>query len=93
MTDPLAALRDKFCVRTAQDLVQFRALIQGDLNAKALRHLVHGLAGAAGTFGFPTLSEAAGLIDDDYAAGRIPLPAALDRLERELRAVAQLKTS
>lgn len=88
MTDPLAALRDKFRARTAQDLVQFRALIQGELTSRELRHLVHSLAGAAGTFGFPALSEAAGAIDDDYAAGRVPRQSALEQLEHELEAVA-----
>ena len=88
MTDPLAALRDKFRARTAQDLVQFKALIRGELTSRELRHLVHSLAGAAGTFGFPALSEAAALVDDDYAAGRTPDKAALDRLHRELEGVA-----
>lgn len=87
MTDPLAALREKFRARSANDLIRLRTLVQGDLLSTELRHLAHSLAGAAGTFGFPALSEAAALIDDDYAAGRTPGRAAFDRLERELDAV------
>lgn len=92
MTDPLAALREKFRLRSAGDLARLRDLVQGDLGASDLRHLVHSLAGAAGTFGFPALSEAAVLIDDDYAAGRTPDRASFDRLERELEAVTAPKT-
>lgn len=87
MTDPLAALRAKFRARSATDLVRLRVLVQGDPASADLRHLVHSLAGAAGTFGFPALSEAAALIDDAYAAERLPDRPMLDRLERELEVV------
>ena len=87
MRDALAALRDRFRARSATDLARLRMLVQGDLASKDLRHLVHSLAGAAGTFGFPTLSKAAVLIDDDYAAGRTPERSSFDRLEQELEAM------
>ena len=87
MTDPLAALRNRFRARSANDLERLKVLMQDDLTGKDLRHLVHSLAGAAGTFGFPALSEAAVLIDDDYAAGRTPDRSSFDRLERELIAM------
>jgi HPt (histidine-containing phosphotransfer) domain-containing protein len=87
MTDPLAPLRDRFRTRTAEDLIRLRALLAAG-DADELRRLAHGIAGAAGTFGFPKLSEAAILIDDDYVAGRTPDQAAFDRLEQELVAVA-----
>lgn len=92
MTDPLAALREKFRARSANDLTRLKTLVEGDLLSKDLRHLAHSLSGAAGTFGFPALSEAAGLIDDDYAAGRTPERPAFDRLQRELEAVTAPKT-
>jgi HPt (histidine-containing phosphotransfer) domain-containing protein len=88
MIDPLAALRDKFRARSADDLTRLRMLIQGDLSSTELRHLAHSLAGSAGTFGFPTLSAAAASVDDDYALGRTPDRSSFDRLERELEQLA-----
>ena len=88
MRDALAELRDRFRARSATDLTRLQALVQGDLKSKELRHLVHSLAGAAGTFGFPTLSTAAILIDDDFATGRTPDRSSFDRLERELEAMS-----
>jgi HPt (histidine-containing phosphotransfer) domain-containing protein len=90
VTDPLAPLRERFRLRSAEDVARLRSLLEAG-DAGALRRLVHGIAGAAGTFGFPSLSEAAILIDDDYAAGHRPERAAFDRLERELEAVAAPK--
>lgn len=87
MTDPLAALREKFRARSRDDLMRLKGLVQGDLLAQDLRHLVHGLAGAAGTFGFPALSAAAASIDDDYAAGRTPRRQAFDVLQQQLEAI------
>ena len=91
VTDPLAPLRQKFRERSVHDLTTLRMLMQGDLVSNELRHLAHSLAGSAGTFGFPALSKAAVLIDDAYAAGRIPDRSAFDRLERELEAVTPSK--
>lgn len=87
MTDPLAGLKVRFRERSATDLERLRVLVQGDPASVDLRYLVHSLAGAAGTFGFPALSEAAALIDDAYAAGRLPERTMFDRLERELEVV------
>jgi HPt (histidine-containing phosphotransfer) domain-containing protein len=87
VTDPLAPLRAKFRVRATEDLARLRTL-RGANDADELRRLAHSVAGAAGTFGFAALSEAAIVIDDDYVAGRTPKPAAFERLEHELEAAA-----
>lgn len=87
MTDPLAPLRARFRVRAVEDLARLRTLREAN-DAAELRRLAHSVAGAAGTFGFGALSEAAIVIDDDYVAGRTPQLAALERLERELEAAA-----
>lgn len=88
MTDPLAPLRARFRARAADELVQLRALMTGDLSSPALQTLAHGLAGAAGTFGHPRLSEAALAVDDCFVAGRAPDAALLAVLEARLAEVA-----
>lgn len=90
MTDPLAPLRAKFRARAADDLARLRALREANDQAE-LRRLAHGIAGAAGTFGFPELGKAAVVIDDDCVAGRTSERSAFDRLQRELEAVAAPK--
>ncbi len=87
MTDPLAPLRERFRARSAEDLVRLRALLDSE-DTDELRRLAHSIAGAAGTFGFPTLSRAAAIIDDAFVAGHTPGQASFDRLEQELEAVA-----
>ena len=87
MTDPLAPLRARFRIRAGEDLARLRDLRQAD-DAAELRRLAHGIAGAAGTFGFRPLSEAAIVVDDDYVAGRTPTPKAFERLDQELAAAA-----
>ena len=64
--DPLAALRSRFIARGAEDLAALRGHLDGaPLDATALRFTVHRLAGAAGTFGYAEISEAAGKAEDD----------------------------
>jgi len=64
--DPLAALRSRFIARGAEDLTALRGHLDGaPLDATALRFTVHRLAGAAGTFGYAEISEAAGKAEDD----------------------------
>jgi HPt (histidine-containing phosphotransfer) domain-containing protein len=87
VTDPLAPLRERFRARSAEDLVRLQALLEA-ADARELRRLVHGIAGAAGTFGFPALSKAAIVIDDAYVSGLTPDTEDFDRLKRELEAVA-----
>ncbi|CAN5127999.1 hypothetical protein BH09PSE1_BH09PSE1_26660 [soil metagenome] len=64
-----------------------REIFPAESDTPELRSLVHNLAGAAGTFGYPMLSKAAAAIDDRYAAGQKPEPALFARLDAELVAV------
>ncbi|HEY3812724.1 MAG TPA: Hpt domain-containing protein [Caulobacteraceae bacterium] len=83
-----AALRERFLVRTAADLKAIEAALANPatLDAASMRSLVHRLSGAAGTFGFPKLSEAAGAADDALMGLGGEVDPALDSLHRELRA-------
>lgn len=68
-----ANLRARFLTRCEGDLARIERLLDGQpLDTGELRALVHGLAGAAGTFGFPDISEAAGDCDDAFALDRLP---------------------
>ena len=89
MNDPLAPLRARFRLRAVSDLVVLERLSGGDLGSAELQRLAHNIAGAAGTFGYPSLSEAAMAIDDRFACGRTPDAAQMARLEEQLRAVAE----
>lgn len=88
MTDPLAPLRDRFRARALADRAELEVLA-ADPTSDDLRRLVHNLAGAAGTFGYGPLSQAAVEIDDQMASGRPVDPASLDRLKERLDEVAQ----
>lgn len=79
-------LRERFVARCADDLETLKMLSGGNLQAAQMQSLVHSLAGAAGTFGFPAVSEAAGRLDDVYALGQSPhqdmVTALLSELQR-----------
>ena len=83
----LAALRERFLVRSAGDLKQIEAAIANPnaMDHAQVRAVVHRLSGAAGTFGFPTLSEAAGAADDALMGLGGDVDPMLDRLHKELR--------
>jgi len=89
MNDPLAPLRAKFRIRAANDLARLRVLAADDPKSDELRTLVHNMAGAAGTFGYADLSEAAKDVDDRYFAGEAPEPGELALLELRLAEAAQ----
>lgn len=89
MTDPLAPLRDRFRARLMTDRAELDVLSLGDPNSEELRRLVHNLAGAAGTFGFGTLSKAAIEIDDQMASGSPADAGSLDRLKQRLDEAAR----
>jgi HPt (histidine-containing phosphotransfer) domain-containing protein len=89
VNDPLAPLRERFRTRAADDLARLRVLTTGDLASSELRALAHNMAGAAGTFGYAALSEAAMAVDDRYAAGQAPEPAQLALLEQRLIEAAE----
>lgn len=84
MTDPLAPLRERFRARIRADRAELETLKQGNTRCEELRRLVHNLAGAAGTFGFGELSQAAIEIDDQMASGLAADPASLERLTERL---------
>lgn len=88
MTDPLAPLRDRFRARAVADRAELE-MLAGDPTGDDLRRLVHNLAGAAGTFGYGPLSQAAVEIDDQMASGLPADAASLQRLKERLDEVAQ----
>ena len=68
----LAALRARFLVRTAEDLRRLKAVRDGEPAAQAdIRFLVHRLAGAAGTFGYPEAGAIARRLDDEMLQRQI----------------------
>ncbi|MDI1326173.1 MAG: Hpt domain-containing protein [Brevundimonas sp.] len=69
MTDPLAALRSLFVERCRDDLRELRRL-RDQADTDAVCGIVHRLAGAAGSFGFPDISRAALVIDQRMRDGR-----------------------
>lgn len=89
MTDPLAALRERFRVRAMADRTTLESLLQSDPEGDEFRRLVHNLAGTAGTFGYTALSLAAIEIDDQMASGLPADPASVDRLKARLDEVVQ----
>jgi HPt (histidine-containing phosphotransfer) domain-containing protein len=81
MSDVLAELKARFLNRCVGDLERIEHLLgRGVLNADELQGLAHRLAGAAGTFGFPEISAAAGDCDDAFAQGGAPDRVAVARL-------------
>lgn len=89
MNDPLAPLRERFRKRAADDLARLRTLAAGDLASNELRMLAHNMAGAAGTFGYATLSEVAMAVDDRYVSGGVPDAEQLALLEERLVEVTE----
>jgi HPt (histidine-containing phosphotransfer) domain-containing protein len=83
-----AALRERFLVRTREDMAAIeKAAATQDPDRDALRRVVHRLAGAAGTFGFATLSRIAGEADDALVVEQPDIADELERLIAELRLV------
>lgn len=79
MTDPMAALRSAFVARCRTDLAELRRL--GDRGDTAeVGALVHRLAGAAGSFGFPEVSASALVVDQQIRDGGAASQADMERL-------------
>jgi HPt (histidine-containing phosphotransfer) domain-containing protein len=76
----LDALRRRFVARCAEDL----AALDAASTPEALRPVLHRLAGAAGTFGYPDLSRLAGEAEDATVEGRMPTAAELDAVRAAL---------
>lgn len=93
MTDPLAPLRARFSERCRTDLERLRTLRQGSEAGPEMMTLVHNLAGAAGIFGYPSLSATAAALDDGFVSGRGPEANLLDMLEAQLAALADQSSS
>jgi len=86
----LAALKQRFTGRAAQDLdvlIAFRDAPTAD--PATLKFTVHRLAGAAATFGFPALSEAAAALEGHWQSRGEIDPNALTLLIEELRKLAE----
>lgn len=82
MTDFLEALRAQFIDRCRADLARLETLPDGD---DEVTLIVHRLAGAAGSFGFPEVSRIAGEIDLRTRDGTRPSRRELDDLTDSLR--------
>jgi HPt (histidine-containing phosphotransfer) domain-containing protein len=84
----LEALRRRFLLRAASDLETLAAhRAAGQADAEEVRFIVHRLSGAAGSFGYPQLSELACQVETGWLdKGRIDA-AGLDALIGALRAL------
>ena len=81
MTDTLATLRAQFVERCRHDLIE---LSRGRADGDAFDSRVHRLAGAAGSFGFPDVSAAAGAVDLRIRRGDVPSSAEVEALVEAL---------
>lgn len=78
------ALRSRFVERAATDAAALRSA-WAERDAEAVRRIAHSLAGNAGMFGHPRLSEAASALEEALTPA-----ASEDELEPRLEAVLQL---
>ena len=81
MSDPLSALRAAFVERCREDLGR---LGEASPDEASFASIAHRLAGAAGSFGFPELSEAAAAVDHSLRKGEPPTAAQTEALMRRL---------
>jgi HPt (histidine-containing phosphotransfer) domain-containing protein len=82
-------LRGRFVTRCAEDLAVLEQAQAGGSDPETLRATVHRLAGAAGTFGYPQLSELAGVVDDRLLGNLWPTPAELNALVEAVRVLTR----
>lgn len=85
MSDPIARLRASFLERCRADQ---KRLAQASPDEEIFASIIHRLAGAAGSFGFSALSEAASAVDHSIRSGEQPATGSVDALMRELCRVA-----
>ena len=88
MNAALEKLKQRFRERCTADRTSLQQMTQaGDVDG--VRMLAHKLAGAAGTFGFAPLSEAALHLEDQVAYGERPDPALVGALDAMLAVVGE----
>ena len=69
----MMALKARFAERCEADKASLQAMVDsGDVSTPELQSLTHKLSGAAGTFGFPSIGNAAAEIDNAISDGRTP---------------------
>lgn len=86
--DPLEPLKRRFRARARSDAEALEiAIVKAD--SVEVERLVHGLAGAAGIFGFKALGTMASALDADIAQGQTPDLARLNALVAEAKAIDQ----
>ena len=81
MTDPLELLRARFIDRCRSDLEQLRGLAPDHPDVGPIAHR---LAGSAGSFGYPEISEVAAEVDDRARHGPTPSPEVIQTLIKTL---------
>lgn len=81
MSDPISRLRAQFVERCREDEKRLAEASPGD---EVFASISHRLAGAAGSFGFSDLSEAAAAVDHSIRSGARPGAAEVLALMREL---------
>ena len=82
--DPLAALRLRFKARALAD-ADALATALGQSDARQIEAVTHGLAGAAGLFGFNEIGRQAKAIDGRFAAGGHPANSDVEALIAAIR--------
>ncbi|RZJ43184.1 MAG: hypothetical protein EON86_05750 [Brevundimonas sp.] len=82
--DPLAALRLRFRERALSDADGLASALQHS-NEQDIEALAHGLAGAAGLFGFSEIGRQAKDIDGQFAAGDRPARSDVEALIAAIR--------
>lgn len=79
--DPLTKLRDQFRKKAKEEASAIRlAWARGAEGLQDVEHLAHGLAGAAGIFGFVEIGAAALAVDGRFATGEVPREQEIDAL-------------
>lgn len=85
----LAALRAKFVERLKEDRQSLEPATV-DPTSEDFRHIVHRLAGTAGTMGFPQVSAKAATLEQQMLAGAVSVEAELAALRATMdAAIAQ----
>lgn len=78
LDDRLAALRARFVARLKEDRESLGAA--ANPGSEDFRHIVHRLAGTAGTMGFPDVSAKAAALEQEMLSGSAEMEPALDAL-------------